>query len=160
MNLQLNCIHQYIETHASDTELYGIISKCQHMLSKHLNDKKKAEAIHWLELYKPWFEKHPFAGKFPIERIDACTGIVFYRIELDWQYDLYITETWIRIEVNDGESSKCRVNIDRDGIHKGCERDGCNIFDGLVLDPENVKYLVDFWNNVHLRMDSETTDAV
>ena len=48
---------------------------------------------------------------------------------------------------------ECRLYVSYDGTHDdSCDRDGCNVFDQITSNKNNIKSILSFITDVHLRL--------
>ncbi len=153
MSLQFELVQQFIEVKASSVELNRILDAAKTALSR--QDKLVEDNLSkiWAELWNSWTATYTGEIKLSITRVNYF-HMVYYRVLAGvTMYSLHFERNGtLRIEIMYSDRDKCRIIMASDGTHDGCCRDGCDEFDSLVGDPENVRCLLDFRTNIHLKM--------
>lgn len=148
MSLQLQLFLDYATTKASIDELDKVIQVASVAMKRQELEMEARLAQFWGELYKKWSTENALEEKFAISR-NYNDGLVYYCLELERRYRLDIRNDEIEVTLNNAGYSKCRLFVSPDGTHEGCVRDGCENFDLITSNFDNIKYLLSFVAEVY-----------
>lgn len=157
MSLQLELVEQYILLKASQSELDRLEKAC--ILAQSAQNKLRESELQqiWKGLWDKWIAEYPGKVNLKLTRTHSyCGGPAYYEVKVGPStYSLEFKKGFAHFEIMYEDRDKCRIDINLDGIHDGCPRDGCADFDLLIAVPENLQFILSFWTDVRMKMAEE-----
>jgi hypothetical protein len=157
MSLQLELVEQYILLKASQSELDRLEQACKLAQSTQIKLVETELQQIWKGLWDKWIAEYPGKVNLKLTREHYYSGgQAYYEVAVGPSvYSLVFKKGFAHVEIMNSDRDKCRLDINPDGTHEGCARDGCEEFDLLIAVPENLQFILSFWTDVHVKMAAE-----